>query len=219
LYAGLLRLTFDKAGLAAMPRPRNPASLPKCRRESLSRIDVPRNLYFVRRRALQHFVGLEWIDLIDRNPVYLEFHHNRRLAVNNADAPEIFRAHREIDDHVHGIVEADRDFDVRDRLAVDEIDDAVALPQHAIVVKAVRSIRQQKVKSAGSDPTGRRNPPMCRHHEIAGALPASLQDIDLRRPAAVVGKQPECRPDTGPDGKLGTNFEVAIFLRERTLAR
>ena len=60
---------------------------------------------------------------------------------------------------------------------------------------------------------------MRRHHEIAGPLAASFQDVDLRRPAAIVGQQPERRPDAGPDRDLRADFEIAVLLRKPALTR
>src|SRR6516165_1871185 len=97
---GAVWLSSATAGPPAIPRPRSPASLPKCRRENLPRIDVPRDACFVRRRALPRLAGLVRIDLIGGDPVDFKLHHDRRLAVDNADASEIFRAHGEIDNHV-----------------------------------------------------------------------------------------------------------------------
>jgi hypothetical protein len=63
-----------------------------------------------------------------RNPVDLEFDHFRGFAVDHADAAEPFGAHRQVDDHVHGIVIADRHPDFGCGLAIDEIDQAVLRP-------------------------------------------------------------------------------------------
>ena len=116
-----------------------------------------------------------------------------------------------------GIVEARRDLDVGDRLAVDEIDDAVLQPQHAIVVECGRRVRHREIEAAGLDQAGRRDAPMRRHHEVAGLLPAAFQDVDFRRPAAVIGEHPERRPYADPDRDLGADFEIAVLLREQAL--
>ena len=129
----------------------------------------------------------------------LEFYHGRGLRADEADAHEKLRTHREVDDHVHGIIEADRDPDVGNWHAVDEIDQAVALPQHTVIVKPGRAVGQREVEATGLDAAGRRNPPMCRHHEVAGPLPAALQHVDLGRPAAVIGEHPERRPYANSD--------------------
>ena len=128
------------------------------------------------------------------------------------------RTHREIDDHVHGIVEADRDLDVGDRLAVDEIGQAVLLPQHTVIVKRGRAVGQGEVEATGLDAAGRRNPPMCRHHEVARPLPAALQHVDLGRPAAVIGEHPERRPDAVSHRQFCADFEISVLLRELALA-
>ena len=54
-------------------------------------------------------------------------------------------------------------------------------------------------------------------HEVAGPLPASFHDVDLRRPAAVIRQHPERRPDAGADRDLRADFEIAVLLRERGL--
>ncbi len=94
------------------------------------------------------------IDLIGGNPVDLEFDRVGRLAVDESDALKIFRAHRQVDDHVHRIVEADRDLDIGHRLAVDEIDQAILVPQHAVIVKIDRRVRHREIEAAGFDASG-----------------------------------------------------------------
>src|SRR6266478_9570074 len=94
--AGLAGLTCDSAGAVIIPKPESPASLPKWRRDNLPSIDVPRDIRSVRHRTLHHPGGLLRIDLIGGNPVDLEFDHDRRFPIDDADAAEIFRPHRQI---------------------------------------------------------------------------------------------------------------------------
>src|SRR5712664_1065734 len=68
------------------------------------------------------------INLISGNPVDFERDGIGRLAIDESDALEVLRAHCEVHDHVHGIVEANRDLDVRHRLAVDEVDNPIPRP-------------------------------------------------------------------------------------------
>src|SRR5215510_8085570 len=65
------------------------------------------------------------IDLEGRNPVDLECDRLGRISCDKPDPDETFCAHRQIDDHVHGLDEADGGLDVGDRLAIDEIGDAI----------------------------------------------------------------------------------------------
>jgi hypothetical protein len=58
---------------------------------------------------------------------------------------------------------------------------------------------------------------MRRHRHVADFLPTSFHDVDLGRPAAVVGEHPERRPDPGPDRYLRANFEVPVLLGKRPL--
>src|SRR5476649_2275780 len=105
--AGPAGLVCAAAGALVRPSPSAPASLPKCRRENLPSIDAPRGVCLVRHRAELWPGRLVWIDLIGGNPVDLEFDHDRRLTIDDADAAEIFRAHRQIHDHIHGVIETD----------------------------------------------------------------------------------------------------------------
>ena len=141
------------------------------------------------------------------------------LAVDESDALEILRAHREVDDHVHGIVETDGDLDLGNRPAVDEIGDAIRLPQYAVVVKGGRCVRHKEVEPAAFHALRLRYPPMRRHHDVARPLPAALHDIDLRRPAAVIGEHPERRPHADADRYLGAHFEISVFLGKPALGR
>ena len=59
---------------------------------------------------------------------------------------------------------------------------------------------------------------MCRHHEVAGPLPAALQHVDLGRPAAVIGEHPERRPDAVSHRQFCADFKVSVLLRELALA-
>src|SRR5438552_2565049 len=93
---GLTGLTCDSAGVVIIPRPESPASLLKCRRENLPSIDVSRDLRSVRHRTLQHPGGLVRIDLIGGNPVDLEFDHDRRFPIDDADPDRDLRADFEI---------------------------------------------------------------------------------------------------------------------------
>src|SRR5580700_3505303 len=109
--AAMVLLSCAVAG-PNMPRPARPASLAKFLRENLPAIVVPRQACLDRRRALLRLVRLIWIELIGGNAVDLELHHPRRFAIDNTDAAEPFRAHGEVDDHVHGIIETDRHLDI-----------------------------------------------------------------------------------------------------------
>src|SRR6202011_4610006 len=97
------------------------------------------------------------------------------------------------------ILEASWDPDSRYRLAVDEIDNPVLRPQHAVIVEIAGCVRQQEVEAAGLHEPGCVIPPMRRHYHVADLLPASFHYIDLGRPAAVIREQPERRPNAGPD--------------------
>ena len=118
-----------------------------------------------------------------------------------------------------GIVEADRDLDLGHRLAVDEIGDAIRLPQHTVIVECGRRVRHAEIESAAFDALRFRYPPMRRHHDVARPLPASLHDVDLRRPAAVIGEHPERRPHADADRYFGADFEVSVFLGKPALRR
>jgi hypothetical protein len=74
----------------------------------------------------------------------------------------------------------------------------------------VRCAGKLKIETAGFDFLRCRNPPC----EVIGALPPSLHNVDLRRPAAIIGKHPERRPHADAMENLGVDFEVAIFLRK-----
>src|SRR5882757_11010989 len=86
---GLARFVCAAAGAAVMPSPNAPANLPKCRRENLPSIDALRGVGLVRHRAELRPGCLIRIDLIGRNPVDLKFDHDRRFAIDDADAAEI----------------------------------------------------------------------------------------------------------------------------------
>ena len=60
---------------------------------------------------------------------------------------------------------------------------------------------------------------MRRHHEVARPLPAAFHDVDLRRPAAVIGEHPERRPHADADRYLGADFEIAVLLGKPALRR
>ena len=60
---------------------------------------------------------------------------------------------------------------------------------------------------------------MRRHREVARPLPAALHDVDFRRPAAVIGEHPECRPHADADRYLGADFEVSVLLGKPALRR
>src|SRR6185436_9947248 len=101
--------------------------------------------------------------------------------------------------------------------AVYEIDQAIFLPQHTVIVEGARSVADREVEAAGLDLLGRRNPPLRGHDEIAGPLATAFQHVDLRRPAAITRKHPERRPNRMANRHLGADFEIAVLLRERAL--
>ena len=109
--------------------------------------------------------------------------------------------------------------DLGDRLAVDEIGDAIRLPQHAVVVERGRGVRHPEVEPAAFHALRFRYPPMRRHREVARPLPAALHDIDFRRPAAVIGEHPERRPHADADRYLGADFEISVLLGKPALGR
>ena len=122
--AACLALSAASAGGAARPSAESPASFAKCRRENLENIDfLPSGLR---------------IDLVGGNPVDLEGDRRRGFVASTNPTPlKFFEPIARLTIMYIGIVEAGRDLDVGDRLAVDEIGDAVVLPQRAVVVEAV----------------------------------------------------------------------------------
>jgi len=85
----------------------------------------------------------------------------RRFGIDGLNAGKILRSDREIDDHIHGVHEADRDLNVGHRLAVDEIDQAIFGPNDPVVVEFALGVRDREVESACMDLAGLRDPPMC----------------------------------------------------------
>ena len=104
-------------------------------------------------------------------------------------------------------------------MAVDEIGDAIRLPECAEIVEGGRRVRHLEVESAALDALRFRDPPMRRHRDLARPLPAAFHDIDLRRPAAIIGEHPERRPHADADRYLGADFEVSVFLGKPALRR
>ena len=94
-----------------------------------------------------------------------------------------------------------------------------ALPQHAIIVEFGRRVRHAEIEPAGFDRPVAGIRQCVVITRSPGRWPRPSMHVDLRRPAAVVGEQPERRPDAGADRDLGADLEISVLLRKRALGR